>query len=298
MGTTVVYVDVLLVVNYIINLLLLLCTAKLTGVLPKRRKIVAAALFGCLCSLTIFLPFLGFLGETASKLLVSAILVRIGMPFHGLRTFLWHWFVFFAVSFCFAGAMLGVWMLAAPEWMMYYNGVVYFNISTVSLILTTVAAYVLLSVMNRFGKVGRLEGSLCRMQIFLGGRMCALTGLVDTGNGLFEPFSGAPVVVCRLDAAAALFSPETLRALKNGSWTELDELRATFRIVPYSGVDGSGVLPAFAPDKLIVQDDKGERHIAYVYVALSVQQIGNSRYSAILNPELISVKIKSGGVKQ
>ena len=87
---TAVYVDVLLVLNYIVNLLLVLCTAKLSGVLPVRRKIVAAALVGSLCSLTIFLPFMGFFYDVAAKALISALMVRVAFPYISVKFLICH----------------------------------------------------------------------------------------------------------------------------------------------------------------------------------------------------------------
>jgi len=295
---TTVYVDVLLVINYIINLLLILCMAKISGVSPKRRKIVAAALVGALCSLTIFLPFMGFLGELAGKLLVSAAIVRIAMPYHDIWGFLRQWFVFFAVSFFFAGVMLALWVTFAPRWMVYSNGVVYFDISSLALIIATIIAYLLLSVAGKLSRRGRMEGTLCGMQIFMGEQICALTGLMDTGNSLFEPFSGAPVIVCHVEAVATLFPGEVVEAIRAGRTEDLVNMGVPFRLVPYSGVGGKGVLPAFAPDRLIIRDGEGSHYIGHTYIALTAQKIGDSSYSAILNPELIRINTVNGGAKK
>jgi len=293
---TVVYVDVLLIINYIINLLLVLCTAKISGIKPQRRKIVAAALFGSLCSLTIFLPFLGFFAELLLKLAISALIVRIAMPYDSAREYLRRWFAFFAVNFFFAGSMLGIWMAFTPQWMMYYNGVVYFDISTISLIGATIAAYLLLSLMSRVSRAGRLQGDLCKVRIYLGERMCELSGLIDSGNSLSEPFSGMPVMVCWLEEVRQLMSPQVADCIMNGDFSGLLELDIPFRLVPYSAVGGGGVLPAFTPDKLIVRDKQGAHRVENVYVALSAKKVGDGRYGAILNPDMIRVKTSIGGV--
>jgi len=297
---TTVYVDILLVMNYIINLLLILCTTKFSGITPKRRRIVAAALFGSLCSLTIFLPFLGFFQELLMKLVISGAIVRIAMPWFNAPAFLKQWFVFFAVNFFFAGAMLAVWIAFTPNGMVYYNGIVYFNISALSLLLLAVAAYLVLLAAGRLSRSGRMQGSVCRVQVYLGGKMCTVNGLVDTGNGLFEPFSGAPVVVCQLRDLLPVLPPGTAAALEKGvsSHTELSDIGIPIRLVPYQAVGGGGVLPAFAPDKLVVHTQESRWHVDSVYVAVSRQKIGDSRYNAILNPEMVQTKIGIGGAKQ
>lgn len=293
MNTTV-YVDVLLIINYIINLLLILCTAKLSGIRPKRRKIVAAALVGSLCSLTIFLPFMGFFAEFFARLSFSALIVRIALPYYNLRTYIKQWFIFFAASFFFAGAILALWMLFAPQWLLYYNGILYLDISSFTLLVSVIAAYLLLLAGERAARAGRLPGSLCKVQIYLGGRMCALDGLVDTGNALTEPFSGAPVIVCGLDEAAPLLPEAAVELLRQYPAGALPTVPA-FRLIPYRALGKSGVLPAFAPDRLMVKNEQGAFLVEQAYVALSLERVGDARYSVLLSPDLIRHRAAAQG---
>lgn len=66
-----VYADVLVVVNYIVNLLLLLASAKLLGVVICRWRLCAGALVGALGSLVIFLPYVGMWFQILYKILGS-----------------------------------------------------------------------------------------------------------------------------------------------------------------------------------------------------------------------------------
>lgn len=66
-----VYADVLVVVNYIVNLLLLLASAKLLGVVICRWRLCAGALVGALGSLVIFLPYVGMWFQILYKILLA-----------------------------------------------------------------------------------------------------------------------------------------------------------------------------------------------------------------------------------
>lgn len=290
---SVVYVDVLLILNYLINMLLILCMAKLAGRTPKRRRIVAAALFGSLCSLTIFLPFMGFFLSILSKLLISAVIVLIAFPYINPVEFIKQLFLFFAVSFFFAGVMLGIWMAFTPNGMTYYNGVVYFNISSFSLIVATMIAYGLLLVGNRLARGGRLHTVIYKTTIFYGGKATVVTGLVDSGNSLYEPFSDTPVVVCWLEDIASILPREAVRSIRNGTTvtTDFAGIGMKMRLIPYDNIGGAGVIPAFKADKLILTRHKEKIRVESVYIAVSSQKVGDSRFNAILNPDLISMKI-------
>lgn len=295
---TKVYVDVLLVLNYIINILLILCTGKLMGRRPKRRRMVAAALIGAGGSLTIFLPFFGFWVELLAKTVFSVAIVMTAFPYIDAKSFLKQLLVFFAVSFFFAGTMLGIWIAFSPNGMVYYNGVAYFDINSLTLIATTVVAYVLLSLFQRFSRKGRLRTEIYRATVTYRGRSISVQGLVDTGNGLYEPFSDIPVMVCNLRDIAPLLPAGAAEAiLKDVSMVA--ELTSRYgvplRFVPYRTAGGKGSIPAFRPDKLTLDGPGGRFTVESVYIGITGNTIKGEGYSALLNPDLVGIKILQGG---
>ncbi len=288
---TAVYVDVLLVLNYVVTVLLLLCTGALLGVKIKRRRMVAASLLGALGSLTIFLPFLGFWPMLGTRLSLSGAMMLVALPWRGFLSLFKSWFIFFAVNFFFAGVMLAVWMVFAPSGMLYYNGVVYFGVNPLTLLLCTAAAYLLLSLAGRLSSGGRLRTLRCRAVLKLGGRSCAMEALLDTGNSLSEPFSGLPVIVCRLEAVRLLLGFELHGALARGSLEEAARLAGNrVRMVPYAGLGYEGALPALRGDELIVNRDGQLYKSELFYVALT-DQVLRDDCDALLHPDLASVKI-------
>lgn len=297
---TAVYVDVLLVLNYGINTLLLLCTAKIAGRSPKRRKIVAAAVLGSVSSLTIFLPFTGILLSVCMKLFISAAIIFTAFSWENAVQFCKLWFLFFAVNFFFAGAMLGVWMLFTPRGMVYYNGIVYFNISFGVLIAATVLAYLLLSLSGRITRDSRLAGGLYEVEVALRGRSAFLTGLIDSGNRLYEPFSDLPVMVCGAQDISPLLSPELLELVREGRYvsTEFANLGIPVRLIPYEGVGGEGILPALRPDRLVLSRTGQRFVVECAYVAIAPKAVGGKNYNAILSPDFIGMKLADGGVRR
>lgn len=292
---TAVYVDVLLVLNYVVTALLVACSGKLLGLQIKRRRIVAAALVGSVGSLTIFFPFLGFFPMLGVRMVLSAAIVAAAFPLTGPGRFLKCWFVFFAVSFFFAGVMLAIWMAFAPAGMLYYNGVVYFNVRPLALLACTAAAYLLLTLGNRISRGGRHPGIRCRVTLKLGEKRCSLQALVDTGNSLVEPFSGTPVVVCRLEAVRELLGEALAAALQRGDWEEAGRLAGgRIRLVPYRVVGGKGVLPALRGDRLYVPRGDALYQTERFYLAVTEGKLEEG-CDALLNPDLIGEKLPAKG---
>ena len=98
--------------------------------------------------------------------------------------------------------------------------------------------------------------------VSLHGREAGFLALEDTGNALSDPLTGRHVLVASplalrplLRDSAALFTElppvELLEALG-----QIPELAGCFRLLPYSDLSGSGLLPAFRPDRLLLDGEE------------------------------------------
>ena len=143
-----VYADVLIVVNYIVNLFMLLAARRILGSAAGRGRMSLAALLGAAGSLVIFLPYIGFWFQFLYKLFLAVAMAAAAFGIKPWQKLIKAVFVTFAVSFLFAGLMLALSIVLAPAGMFYYNGVVYFDISALVLIAATGAAYLVLTVLK------------------------------------------------------------------------------------------------------------------------------------------------------
>ncbi len=88
------------------------------------------------------------------------------------------------------------------------------------------------------------------LTITLGEKSVRIPMLVDTGNGLYDPISGTPVIVVEHKALAPLF----LKTKREGSFKALgsqsyDTLPDGFRLIAVnSAVSASSLMPVFRPD--------------------------------------------------
>lgn len=265
-----VYADVLLVVNYIVNLLILAASAKILGFVVKRVRLMAGSLLGAVGALIIFFPYIGNWFQILYKIALALAMTAAVFGLHSLKRFLKATFVVFAVSFIFAGVMLALHFLLKPRGLLFYNGVVYFDISVLFLIISTTAAYLILSLFERLFFSRTSEKQLYDLTVSCEGKVIALKGLADTGSNLKEPFSGAPVIVCSAGLVEKVKPKEETR----------------FRVIPCLTVTGEGMLEAFRPDQLVIAG-AGKRIVTSdVYIAASRQPIAGE-YQALLNPQLI-----------
>ncbi len=197
---TVVYIDLLFLLNLIANYLLLLAAGRLAGAALRRWRIGLGAALGALYAALIFLPGLGWLALWPCKLASGAAMALIA--YGGERRLLRVTVLFFGVSAALAGAVLGLELLGNRS-LTLAHGVFYSKLDLRLLLLVFVASYFVLSLFfRRMGQRGGRE--LARLEVELESGRQALTALVDTGHSLTDPGDNRPVVVADARALAGL----------------------------------------------------------------------------------------------
>ncbi len=249
---TVVYIDSLFALNLIINYLLLLTAAKITGSPAGRIRMLLGALFGALYAIAVWLPGLELMNSLPFKLLSGAAVVAIS--FAGSRYFLRRTIIFFSVSVALGGCVLAISLLAYGA--IPPGGALYLPIDVKTLLLTAGISYALLSlVFRRAGRHSGREMEAVRVEVC--GRVTTLTALLDSGHTLTDPMTGLPVLVAdgalanRLLGFALPVGAMESPAEKLG---ELGDRAVRFRLIPYRAVGVEcGFLLAFKPSSVRVR---------------------------------------------
>lgn len=282
----VVYGDVLVSVNFIIDLLILRLCQPLTGIRQKGPRPYLAAAAGGLCSMVIFLPAGSLLLDLFIRLGISFIVVSIAYGRQRPGVFLRLLGVFYAVSFLVAGVVVGLWFLFPGGGYAYRNGMIYLNLKPMALIGSVAAAYLFVCLFERIFRWGRGMGERYAMTARRGGRTIAFTALADTGNRLTEPFSGAPMVVLEEGKGRELLTGAENLWLESGM-TQGDPPPG-LRFVTYRTVAGTGMLAAFRPQSLRVQVE-GRWLEVEGYLALLPEGRGPEGCDGIFHPRMIQM---------
>lgn len=281
---TVVYIDSLFLLNFVVNYLLLLAAARLAGEVIRRLRLAGGAALGALYAAAIFFPGMQFLLHPLCKLGAAVLMLLVG--FGGSRRFLRVTLVFFGVSAAFGGGIFAI-ELFGGRGLTLKNGIFYSGMDLRLILLSAAVCYVLITlVLNRTARhIGRRETAPA--VISWGDRTVALTALVDTGNTLTDPVTNRPVMVAEGEKLSGLFpsgsapDTETLRdpvaALERLS---VGAERGRYRLLPYQavGVD-CGLLLALRADRVRV----GDEDYGGILVALSPTRLSDGGgYSALI----------------
>lgn len=288
----VVYIDVLFAVNMILDYFILLTVSRVLHRQDKRLRLLLGAGVGALYALCIFLPEMGILCTAGLKALLSIGIVLAAYRFSTLKSFLQLLGLFYLVSFLFGGLIFALYLFCTPPGMLLRNGVVYFDLSPVTLILAAGACYVVIVLFSRL--VRRHENRFYNLSVTVDSKTVSVPAMLDTGNSLCDPLSGMPVLVAEYGAVQSLL-PKALRpAFREGAFQSLKELRendweSRLRMVPYGGLNGKGgILPAFRPDALSVKSKKQTLKTTDVLIAVCGGRLSSDgRYRALLTPMLL-----------
>lgn len=284
---TVIYADILIIVNLIVNYLLLRASAAMTGYSFKAWRILVSATIGGIFSLIIFIENIPLLANILIKLLILSVMVITAFGTRSAKAFLKCCASFFLVNFGFAGIMLAICTTLLPNAAIYKNGVVYFDISIFTLTVSAIICYFVLSIISRFTKSKAPQKSIYSIRIRYGENSVEGKALFDSGNTLCDCFSGKPVIITEREFISKLCDDD-ITSMKN------------FRLIPFSTIKDSGALPAFLADKTEINIDGKWHESSEIYIAVTEKKIVSGGYSALFGMpflETVENQIKGGIIR-
>ena len=264
---TVIYADVLFIINFFITFLLLQLTEKLCKRNERLWRMVLASFFGGAYSLVILVDELAPAVSWLGRLATAFVIILIAFSRQSFKCLIKETAIFFLSNFILLGLVVGLWLLLKPAGVVINNSVVYFNVSAKTLLISALTAYVISVVALRIYNSKLAKNRLYEVTVFIGENRTRFFALADSGNNLREPFSDYPVIV----ADKALF-----------------EGASCTRVVPFSSIGGEGLLQAFKPDSVTVSAADKTYRLSNIYIALS-DGVKRGEYGGILNPQTIII---------
>lgn len=277
---TVIYIDVLFLLNLVVDYILLLICARITGEIISRPKLILGALFGAGYAAVLFLPGCSWLSHPACKLCSAAAMILIG--YGTSRRFLRLLFVFFGVSAALGGVILAFQLVGAGG-LTLENGVIYTGSDVRILLVTVILAYLIFStVFERTARHGGKAQDLSTVYINIEGKCLRLTVLTDTGNTLTDPMNNQPVIVAEAGTMQKILSEKIDAADPVGTMERMRDERMIkrFRLLPYRAVGvENGMLLAVRTDSVVIR----KREWKGLLVALSPTPVSDGgRYQALI----------------
>lgn len=248
------YLDLIVLLNFSVDYLLLLGTFLFWEERPNHLRLLAAAALGAIYSGASLVPGFGFLGGVHWRLICLGLMSAAAFGTTGgtLQKM---------VVFCFLSFALG---------------------GVATLVSQGGGAGVLLCAAGVCGLCRLLvgwsgKGGLVRLNISLGEKRLSLTALKDTGNTLRDPITGEKVLVLGLPEAEKL-TGLTAQQLQQPMKTLQDRPLSGLRLIPYHAVGQEGGLML----GMRIREVTINGRTAPIVVAFAPNRLGNTQYQALL----------------
>lgn len=254
------YVDVLFLVNFMMDYILLLIVRKILKCSATHGNVCLGAIVGSfLTCLVVVIPIpYPFIKLILFHVFVNTCMIRVGLKMKTIRHFVKAFIMLYIGSFLLGGIM----ELFQP----------YVKVGSFFLAIAIAAYYVVLGIWKFICYVQRWNQCHCKVELYLGDEKYQINGMIDTGNGLRDPISGLPVSILDRVVAKQLLGEERIENI---------------RYIPYQTIGKkAGVLPAVQIDKMCVYRD-AECWIHEPLIGISEEEISaGGEYEMILNPNL------------
>ena len=265
-----VYIDLYWIVNFSMDLLCVMITAKLLHRTGKRWRAVLAALIGGAYAVTALLigsgGLLGVLGDLGAALLMCVV------AFYTRRERLVRVFqatgVQFLVSVLLGGVMTALYSflnrLHLPWETLEGDGLSVWAFA----LLTAVAGVATLRGGRLLGLSHKTKSVTLEATVF--GKAVVLRAMVDSGNLLRDPVSGRSVIVADADKLMSVLPPSLKNACRSGDateWLRSPAYAHRIRLIPTQGATGHTLLPAIMPERLRLTEGKESRDADYLIAA-------------------------------
>jgi stage II sporulation protein GA (sporulation sigma-E factor processing peptidase) len=305
----VVYLDLIFLANLLIDGAILSVTARIRHVRPSLWRILASSTLGASYVVMMLLPSLSFMFTFVVKCLFSAAMIVIAFGFGGLQHFLRNLGTFYLVSFAVAGGLFGIhYFMESPGEVM--NGILVTSSGGIAHRIQIGFWFVVLAfapllwmfrtVFTSSKRRKEMTHYLAEVRIRINDCETVCTGLIDTGNQLYDPLTRTPVMVVEAAQWSDVLPESWMNRIKR---SEVDQLVAgigedsfiwqdRLRLIPYRGVNrGTQFMLALKPDKVVIVRNETEIVNEKVLVGLDGGKLcADGTYQAIIHPTLAELE--------
>lgn len=296
-----IYADLTFLANLVIDGALLVATGKTRRLRIRWWRIFLSAALGSLYVLLMLVPDTAMFFGIGVKLAVSILMVLISFGYKGWQVLLRNLAAFYLIAFAAAGGIYGLYYFFLPSQEVIestLSGVFSWPVSTWSIVLCFAAAVGLyLKVFRGAKQKEALAAHTAPLDVQVGDFHFSCTGLVDTGNQLYDPLTRTPVMIVE----AVLWKDVLPEAwLKRIQSSDTDQIIAAIgseefiwqdrlRMVPYRGINRSTqFMLAIKPDKVKIDYQGKQWEATRVLIGFDGGTLSSDgAYQAIIHPMLL-----------
>lgn len=261
----VVYIDILLLENIIVNYFLLLITIKTLRSKVNYIRLLLSSILGSMYIFTMLIKELKYLTILPVKLFIAFAMIAIILNKSSFYDKLKGFFIFIIYSMALSGVCL---MLNNSEVVTNLNKVSIVNFTYKKLVIAIIITFLLLNRIYTLIKDSiHVEQLIYKIDIIYKDTLFSVNAFLDTGNELREPITNLPVIIIEESIVSKI---------------ELSEKEKYY--ISYKDVAGNiGKLLAFKPSYVVLHE-KGKVENKEFIIAITKNKLSSENtYNALLS---------------
>lgn len=293
----IVFIDVLVLENFLMNYLLLYIINRFCRFKAKQYRLSLAALIGAMYVVLIFFPDFSFLYSAIMKFMMSMVMIAVAFTPYKIKEFIKVLILFYVEAFLLGGSILALFYLTNRDIDFSNGAFLISNITSGYVIAGSLIAIVLVKLgFDYFENYYRSERNRVEIQVILDKKQCSITALIDTGNSLRDPMTNVPVIIVYLKAIADILPDELKGYVERNCDYEFitnkiitSSLKSRIRVIPFRALGTeNGLLTGIRVDMVIVKLKSKYNIIKEPIIALYNKPISNQgEYQALAYPEIL-----------
>ena len=254
------YIDVLFLVNFMMDYLLLLTTKKILKCSATHLNVCIGALLGSLATCVIIclpVPY-AFVKFILFHTLVNTCMIKIGLRVKGTSKF-WKAFVMLYVS----GILMGGVLSLVQQ---------YVRVGSLFFAIAVAGYYLVQGIWNFVLRLQKMNQYKCQVSLYIGQQIHEVTAMIDTGNKLTDPLTHNPVCLAERKAIGITLE---------------EQMAYSVRYIPYKSVGcPQGVVPIIKIEKMCIHREE-DCWIADPIIGICDDVFSSEgEYAMILNPDV------------
>lgn len=269
-----IYADVLVITNIYFTYFFVKILSLIFHIKPNPKRVALASVTGGISSLLILLPISDYI-ITGLKILAVLLIILICGFSKDKYDLIKYSLTFVLINIVFTGLCFFIWRLSGGRMIYVKNFTVYFDISLIMLIIITILVYFIMTIADYFLINRRNLSGVYKISFNIFNKDFSYDGIVDTGNNLYDYFSGRSVIICRSNELMGLYNEVLNQNINTG-----------FRLIPYATISGDSLIPIKSMQRIIITDENG--NCKEVRACIGITSSETDETSAIFNPSILS----------
>lgn len=269
-----IYADVLVITNIYFTYFFIKVLCLVFHIKTNAKRVALASVAGGISALLILLPINDYIIILLKLAAVLIIILICGFS-RDKYDVIKYSLVFILINIVFSGICFAFWKLSGGKIIYVKNFTVYFDISLIMLIITTILVYFIMTIADYFLINRKNLSGLYTVSFNLFNRDYTLKGIVDTGNKLYDYFSGRSVVICKSNELLGLYNELLNQNINSG-----------FRLIPFNTISSNGLIPIKTMQTIKITDEDGK--FKEVRACIGITSCKEKEPTAIFNPAILS----------